>query len=175
VNVFRNELISSNNPDHRTLNITAQAAGAADVQIRFHYYDAEWEFWWEIDNVKVTYQSPSACNQTSCGSLALPGEVPTSSLRWTSHSSMAWSAVATASSYNVYRGVLADMPKLLNVNVDSCLRATATDPSASGLVESPPLGTIYWWLIRAANEVGEGSPGFATAGPRTQDNSGSCP
>lgn len=175
VTVFRNELLSSSNPDHRTVNITAQAAGAADVQIRFHYYDAGWEFWWAIDNVKVTFQSPTACNQTSCGALALPNEVPPSSVRFVGRTALTWTAVFTATSYNVYRGVGADMPKLLNVNADSCLRASPTDTSAGGFTENPGLGTITWWLVRAVNEVGEGSPGFASSGPRSQDTLGSCP
>ena len=30
-----------------------QAAGQADVQVRFHYYQATWEWWWEVDDVLV--------------------------------------------------------------------------------------------------------------------------
>ena len=28
-----------------------QAAGQSAVQVRFHYYDASYEWWWEVDNV----------------------------------------------------------------------------------------------------------------------------
>ncbi len=175
VNVFRNELVSSGNPDHRVVNISSQAAGAADVQVRFRYHSAGWEFWWELDNVKVTYQAPTACNQTSCGSLALPGEVSTTSVRWLGRTSLIWAPVSTATSYKLYRGVGSDISKLLNVNADSCLRATLTDVSATDLSENPSVATMYWWLVRAVNQVGEGSPGFASAGPRSQDSFGFCP
>ncbi|MET7971405.1 S8 family serine peptidase [Micromonospora sp. NPDC005305] len=30
-----------------------QAAGQAQVQVRFHYYDASWEWWWQVDNVLI--------------------------------------------------------------------------------------------------------------------------
>ena len=33
-----------------------QAAGQADVQVRFHYYDASYEWWWEVDNVLIGSQ-----------------------------------------------------------------------------------------------------------------------
>ncbi len=30
-----------------------QAAGESRVQVRFHYYDATWEWWWQVDNVLI--------------------------------------------------------------------------------------------------------------------------
>ncbi|MDQ7904919.1 S8 family serine peptidase [Phytohabitans sp. ZYX-F-186] len=33
-----------------------QAAGQAQVQVRFHYYDASFEWWWEVDNVLIGSQ-----------------------------------------------------------------------------------------------------------------------
>ncbi|WBB68530.1 S8 family serine peptidase [Micromonospora sp. WMMD812] len=33
-----------------------QAAGKAQVQVRFHYYDASFEWWWEVDNVLIGSQ-----------------------------------------------------------------------------------------------------------------------
>ncbi|MDI5939156.1 S8 family serine peptidase [Micromonospora sp. DH15] len=30
-----------------------QAAGRSGVQVRFHYYDATWEWWWQVDNVLI--------------------------------------------------------------------------------------------------------------------------
>lgn len=38
---------------HVVVDITALAAGQPDVMVRFHYYDAEWEFWWQVDNVFI--------------------------------------------------------------------------------------------------------------------------
>jgi hypothetical protein len=34
-----------------TLDISALAAGASDVQVRFHYYNAVFEWWWAVDDV----------------------------------------------------------------------------------------------------------------------------
>jgi subtilisin family serine protease len=33
-----------------------QAAGKSAVQVRFHYYDASYEWWWEVDNVLIGSQ-----------------------------------------------------------------------------------------------------------------------
>jgi len=33
-----------------------QAAGKAQVQVRFHYYDASFEWWWELDNILIGRQ-----------------------------------------------------------------------------------------------------------------------
>ncbi|MFE9689556.1 S8 family serine peptidase [Micromonospora sp. NPDC005806] len=33
-----------------------QAAGKAEARVRFHYYDAQWEWWWQVDNVLIGSQ-----------------------------------------------------------------------------------------------------------------------
>lgn len=33
-----------------------QAAGKDQVRVRFHYYDAQWEWWWQVDNVLIGSQ-----------------------------------------------------------------------------------------------------------------------
>ncbi|MEE3920589.1 hypothetical protein V2I01_27160 [Micromonospora sp. BRA006-A] len=30
-----------------------QAAGQSQVRVRFHYYEASWEWWWQVDNVLI--------------------------------------------------------------------------------------------------------------------------
>jgi hypothetical protein len=40
-------------PAHEVIDISALAAGESDVMVRFHYYDAYWEWWWQVDNVMV--------------------------------------------------------------------------------------------------------------------------
>lgn len=42
-----------------------QAAGQAQVQVRFHYYDASFEWWWEVDNVLIG--SEVVCRPTNGG------------------------------------------------------------------------------------------------------------
>jgi hypothetical protein len=177
VNVLRSTGTSSTNPDHRTVDITAQAAGAPDVQIRFHYYDAQWEFWWEVDNVKVTFSAPNSCISAPCAAaVEPPGEVAAASLLWSgTKDALSWDPVATASSYRVYRGAGIDLPLLLDATPDSCLRATTASTTAGDLAEAPPEGSLLWWLVRAANAGGEGPAGQATSGPRNQDSLGACP
>jgi hypothetical protein len=54
------------NPEHALIDISAQAAGASDVEIRWHYYDADFEWYWYVDNVSVSYTEPSGCDMTIC-------------------------------------------------------------------------------------------------------------
>jgi hypothetical protein len=40
------------------LDLTSLAAGSSNVQVRWHYYNANWEWYWGIDDVKITGQTP---------------------------------------------------------------------------------------------------------------------
>ena len=40
-------------PHTETIDLTAQAAGHAHVMLRFHYYNAVYEWWWEVDDVQL--------------------------------------------------------------------------------------------------------------------------
>ncbi len=40
-------------PNTTRLDISALAAGQSNVMVRFYYYDAEWEGWWQVDDVRV--------------------------------------------------------------------------------------------------------------------------
>ena len=107
---------------------------------------------------------------------ALAGEAL--NLRWPAggKETMQWDAAPNATSYSLYRGVSADLPKLLNANADSCTRLpTASLDTGAVLTEKPATGAIYWYLVRGRNGVGEGSAGNATAGPRDQGSTGICP
>ncbi|MDX1389749.1 MAG: hypothetical protein R3344_11205, partial [Acidobacteriota bacterium] len=68
---------STPNPRHETLDITALAAGASDVEIRWRYYNADFEWTWFIDNVVVSFGAPAGCNMVPCvASGASPPPVP---------------------------------------------------------------------------------------------------
>lgn len=43
-----------------SLDITAHAA--ADLQVRFHYYQADFDWWWAVDNVTVVINNGFICN-----------------------------------------------------------------------------------------------------------------
>jgi subtilisin-like proprotein convertase family protein len=114
------------------------------------------------------------CN--SCG-VSSPTLEPVS-VSWSPGSTTAlqWEAIPGATFYNVYRGTPADLPNLLSSTADSCRRATTTNSTTDGvLTEVPPVGSFYWYLVRAANGAGEGPAGNTTTGPRSQESSGDCP
>jgi len=54
-------------PDHKIVDISAWAANQADVRIRFHYFNAYRDWWWQVDNVRV---GPYDCAVEPGGGLA---------------------------------------------------------------------------------------------------------
>ena len=40
-------------PKTETVNLTALAGGQANVMLRFHYYNAVYEWWWQVDDVQL--------------------------------------------------------------------------------------------------------------------------
>jgi len=53
VNVFStsSDMGAWGNPDHQLIDVTAYKN--ANFQVRFHYYNANWEWYWAVDNVMV--------------------------------------------------------------------------------------------------------------------------
>jgi hypothetical protein len=45
-----------------TVDITAQAAGQSNVQVRFHYYNAVFEWWWAVDDVFLLGTNGYVCD-----------------------------------------------------------------------------------------------------------------
>ena len=81
VNVVQWTGTSTLNSQHETIDLTAQAAGASDVEIRWHYYNADFEWTWFIDNVEVTFSAPAGCNMLPCAAAgAAPPPVPASTM-----------------------------------------------------------------------------------------------
>ena len=64
-NVFRFQGQDFEGPLHESIDISEIAGGQSDVMIRFHYYDADFEFWWQVDNVVIGSQ----CSQVAGGLL----------------------------------------------------------------------------------------------------------
>lgn len=53
-NVLRYEDRSFRGPRrHESIDISSIADNQSQVKIRFHYYDADFEYWWAIDNVSI--------------------------------------------------------------------------------------------------------------------------
>ncbi len=55
-NVWR-QTSNSRGPRHEVVELTALAGGQSDVRLRFHFYNANWEFWWQLDNVRLYAQA----------------------------------------------------------------------------------------------------------------------
>ena len=174
VNVFKNQGASSPNPDHKTLNITAQAAGAADVQIRFHYYQANFEWWWMVDNVKVTAAVTPGCTNNVCsarGGVAKPVNALDASRVDPTTISVAWDvASCTSTDYEILYGNLSSLPSYTLLG-SVCGIGTSGTTTWSGV----PAGDL-WFLVTGLDGAGtEASWGAATAGERNGGSaSGQC-
>lgn len=79
-------------PDHIMLNATQYAN--ANFQVRFHYYDANFDYWWAIDNFVVRKESFSCPSPTAVS--AVVAGCDTVDVTWVS------SSVTTTSSYIEY-------------------------------------------------------------------------
>lgn len=47
-----------NGPSSQEIDVSAQAAGQSDVVVRFHFYNAIWDGWWQVDDVQLGYCAP---------------------------------------------------------------------------------------------------------------------
>ncbi|MEA1889960.1 MAG: S8 family serine peptidase, partial [Pseudomonadota bacterium] len=63
-NVWQRTGGSERGPTSQTVDLTTVAAGQADVRLRFHYYNAGWDWWWQVDDVQLSGQ---AVNGDVCG------------------------------------------------------------------------------------------------------------
>jgi hypothetical protein len=105
-----------------------------------------------------------------------PGEA--TNLVWQpgSKTSLSWQPVSGATTYRLHRGVRADLPKLLTSSTDACWRfTTQTTSTGAVLPETPPPGSMFWYLVRPVISYCEGPAGNASAGPRVQNSGLLCP
>jgi hypothetical protein len=173
VNVFRNQGASSANPDHRTINLTAQAAGASDVQIRFHYYQGEFEWWWMVDNVRIDITATAGCESTPCAPLATARPVAQMTAARVDDTTLAVSwDVATCSSPD-HELLYGDLAAVSSYAIAGAVCGLGTSGSATW--SGVPAGDL-WFLVTGVDGAGtEATWGDATAGPRNGTaSSGQC-
>jgi hypothetical protein len=194
VNVLRQQGGSSSNPDHRVLDITAQAAGASNVQVRFRYYNAHYEWWWQLDNVKIDYTTPPVCAQRVCA--AGPGVVKPvadgsfgTAMKASrgapngSTISLTWDVgTCVSTDHHVLYGPLTSV-------ASSTVSGASCDLGVTGSAtwNAVPPGSLWFVVVGDNNGTSEGSWGTTTGGERggtgasgmcgmtTRDNSGTCP
>jgi len=175
VNVFRNSEADSPNPDHKTLNITVQSAGADNVQIRFRYTGA-YDMYWMVDNVKVTYTAPSGCTMDACTPAA--GGPPPVNHAGTGAAKFAKGAgqtlnvaydAATCSAEKVVilYGALNDF-----TGYAGCAQSNGEADGTTTIDSTDHAST--WYNLVWVEGTTAGHPGFGTGGARTWNAAGLC-
>lgn len=131
----------------------------------------------------LTVTSGSACG-TGTSSITIAatptetagGSGTASSLQWADSSQLQWPVNGTASTYALYRGEGADLPKVLTGAANSCTRYTGATTNATGLSENPSPGSFWWFVVAGLNSGCEGPAGYATGGtPEIINSTGACP
>jgi hypothetical protein len=163
------------NPHHEWIDISPQAAGAADVQLRWHYHNANFEWYWYVDNVRVTYTSPDDCQMTVCTVMGPPPGEQTGA-HWADAGIYAWDADPQATGgYLVYRGAGAQLQALLDGATDSCMRSSVPAAAINLAGDDPGgPGEFLWYLVTGWSDAGEGTAGSGTLVTRQVNTTGPC-
>jgi subtilisin-like proprotein convertase family protein len=195
VNVLRQQGAASANPDHRTIDITGQAAGAADARVRFHYYQGSYEWYWQVDNVVVNYTLPGGCSMNVCqpaDGIAKPvadgsfGTAMTCSRVDAAGTTMSVKWDVTTCSSTDHHIVYGDLATIASYSVGG--GACGLGTSGSYTWSSVP-GRNIWFVVVGNTGAGtEGSWGTVSGGGQRngstasgqcgntlRDNSGTCP
>jgi subtilisin-like proprotein convertase family protein len=196
VTVLHQQGASTANPDHRTIDISAQAAGAADAQIRFHYWNAANDQYWQVDDVIVDTSAPGHCDMPTCFPPAPSGAKPVAdgftglpmkasrgdALAGTINLTWDVTSCASADQHVIY-GDLGNVAALA-VTGGFCSLGTSGSAAWTGV----PAGDL-WFVVVGDDDAGtEGTWGTdATSGQRggatvsgqcgitIRDNTGTCP
>jgi len=104
-----------------------------------------------------------------------PVPVETVNLQFTDDVTMTWNATASATTYDVLRGVTGQWPVGSGAG-EQCLGSaigTTTKSDAAPL----PIGSGYWYLVRGRGTCGAGTYGFRGVGgaPGAERTSAACP
>jgi hypothetical protein len=142
------------------LDITAEAAGAPDLQVNWHYYDANYEEYWAVDNVDVEGVT-FGCSPAVCGCGALPDEpsspgVPEPLVIPAAANAIIVENVTDETGYVVYEGVIGtwDTPaRSCRWGVD------IEDFGATVQINHAMDPGDRWVVVSAANGCGESSCG----------------
>jgi hypothetical protein len=195
VNVLRQQGASSANPAHKTVDIAAQAAGAADAQIRFRDWNGSNEQYWQIDNVTLDTSAPGSCDMPVCTPPVPAGAKPVAdgSFGAAMRCSRADGSGGTIGvTWDVDLCASADHHILygdLNAVASMTLLGAVCDIGTTGIAtwSAVPAGNLWFVVVgddNASTEASWGTDGTGAqrgAGPSAQcgltvrDNSGVCP
>jgi uncharacterized repeat protein (TIGR01451 family) len=175
VNVARFTGTSTANPEHEVIDISAWAGDAPDVEVRWHYYEAQAELYWYVDNVVVHFFAPELClNEVCAAPSSSPPPVPSGSLLADriapdgSEISVMWDDQCTPTNANILYGSL-DQVSAYAVSGAVC---DILNPEAWTAV---PAGNL-WFVVVSDDGAGvESSWGLSTEGERNGlGDSGMC-
>ncbi|UCF81641.1 MAG: hypothetical protein JSV08_04300 [Acidobacteriota bacterium] len=148
------------------LDITAEAAGVPDLEVNWHYYNANWEMHWAVDEVDVKGMMFD-CSPAVCGCGALPDE-PSSSgmpeplvIPAPTENKVIVENVTDETGYVVYEGAIGawDTP------ARSCLSGGAVeDLGATVRINHAMDPGDRWVVVSAASGCGESSCGADSDG-----------
>jgi len=175
VNVARFTGTSTANPVHEVIDISALAGDAPDVEIRWHYYEAQAELYWYVDNVVVHFFAPELClNETCVAASSSPPPIPSGSLladRITadgSELSVTWDDQCAPANANILYGPLGQV-STYTVSGAAC---GILNPEAWTAV---PAGDLWFVVVGDDGVSVESSWGVGTEGERNGlTDSGMC-
>jgi hypothetical protein len=163
------------------MDITAKAAGAHGVQIRWRYYNADFGLYWYIDNVIVRYSSINNCVMNPCPHLpdevSPPGSVyplllvkDRAAATCPTGYCMYFEKEPVATGYNIYEGTLGAWYSHGGAPGDACNPAVADLADGYIRYSASPTAGDHYYIVTAFNGKGEG-----TAGSAPEDAQLSCP
>jgi len=191
VNIAQFTGASTANPQHEIIDLSATAGGVSDVEIRWHYHNAQHDFYWYVDNVVVHYTVPEQCLHDVCAAPSTaPPPVPDGTAGGTpmraelspdgSEISLSWDDPCAAASTKLIYGPL-DQVASYSVSGAVC------DIATPEIWTSLPAGDLFFLVVTGDGLDVEGSWGLATEGERNglspsntcgdteKEITGSCP
>jgi len=121
-------------------------------------------------------QSDADCGGSPPGEAAPGDGGMATGIHWTDAVTVDWPIEPSATDYYLYRGVLADLPGVMDATLDSCMRYDGPDLTCPEADDPTSVaGRFYFYVVVAYNGFGPGPAGNATAGPREMNDTGVCP
>ena len=165
-------------PNTKSVDLSAVIGGVDDLRLRFHYHQAQYEWWWAIDNVRVR------CTMLSCtpcaASVGPPGEpglsAPLTVRRDSGNLVFEWGAPDPACQtvgYAIYKG---DLRTLSSSGYSHGRALTCATGSTSFAIPETDLGIgpADYYLVVADNGVQEGSYGSDSGGLERAASPAAC-
>jgi uncharacterized repeat protein (TIGR01451 family) len=163
---------STANPQHENIDISLHAADTPDVEVRWHYHNAQRELYWYVDNIVVHFFDPGMClNETCAASVAAPPPVPDGvgggspmrADRLTPDGSEIWitwdDQCAPASAKLVY----GSLDQISSYTIGGAVCDVGNPETWTAV----PAGDLWFLLIGSDGQGVESSWGLATSGERS--------